>query len=58
MIKYVLNRLKEKSTWVGLIALVGAAGVTISPEMAVHITEVGLAVVGLVLLVLKEKEVE
>lgn len=43
-----MNRLKEASTWRGLIALVTAAGVTITPEQTEAIVAAGLAVIGLI----------
>ena len=44
----ILNRLKEASTWRGLLLLVTAAGVTLSPDQKEAIITVGLALVGLV----------
>lgn len=32
--KWILDRAQERSTWIGLIALVGVAGVQIDPEQA------------------------
>ena len=45
---YVLERLKEKSTWRGLVALITALGVTLSPEQAEAIVACGLAAIGAV----------
>ena len=45
---YVVNRAKEASTWRGVIMLLTALGLNISPEMADAIIGVGIAVAGLV----------
>lgn len=46
--KYIVSRLGEPSTWRGLLALVTAAGISLSPEQAGAITAAGLAIIGLV----------
>lgn len=48
MFKYVFSRLGEASTWRGIMAIVTAAGIAISPEQAAAITASGLAVIGVV----------
>ena len=45
---YVLERLKEASTWRGVILLLTAAGVPIAPAMADTIISAGLAIAGLI----------
>ena len=45
---YVLERLKEPSTWRGLILLLTAVGVPVAPALADSIISVGLAVAGLI----------
>jgi hypothetical protein len=42
----LIDALKQESTWRGIIAIVTALGVTISPELAGHIIAVGLALIG------------
>jgi hypothetical protein len=44
---YIVARLKEPSTWRGLIAFATAGGVAISPEQAEAIVASGLALMGL-----------
>ena len=44
----VVNRAKEASTWRGVIMLLTALGMNISPEMADAIIGVGIAVAGAV----------
>ena len=46
---YILNRLKEPSTWRGFVALAMAAGIGISPEMIEQIVAAGITVIGLIL---------
>ena len=43
---FILARGKEASTWRGLVALLTAVGVSISPEQADAIVALGLAVIG------------
>jgi len=46
MKEYMLERLKEPSTWRGIILLLTAAGVPIAPAMGEAIICVGLALAG------------
>jgi len=55
MATYIIDRLKEASTWRGIIALLTAAGVTISPEMVDKIVVAGLAVMGIIGMFFKDK---
>jgi len=48
MLKYITDRLKERSTWLGIIAIVTAAGVALTPEQTEAIAAAGAAVGGLV----------
>lgn len=45
---YVLNRLREPSTWRGIVALLTAAGVAMSPDQQAAIVAAGLAVIGVI----------
>ena len=53
---YVVNRAKEASTWRGVIMLLTAVGLNISPEMADAIIGVGIAVAGLVGMLLPDSK--
>jgi hypothetical protein len=44
--QYVLARLQEKSTWLGLITVISALGVTISPDQAINIATSAAALAG------------
>lgn len=55
MFKYIINRLTERSTWLGLIALATSCGATIEMAVAEQIIAAGMAVAGLVGIVTKDK---
>ncbi|WP_168220225.1 hypothetical protein [Azospirillum thermophilum] len=46
--RYILDRLSERSTWLGLIALASALGVAVTPDQAAAITSAGTALAGAV----------
>lgn len=46
--KFILSRLKERSTWLGLISLLTAAGISLSPDEAQAIAAAGVATAGAV----------
>ena len=46
MFKYILNRLTERSTWLGLLALATACGATIEQALADQIIAAGMAAAG------------
>ena len=48
VIDWLLARLSENSTWRGIILLLTAAGTVIDPDMASTIIGTGLAIVGLI----------
>ena len=53
---YVVNRAKEASTWRGVVMLLTALSLNISPEMADAIIGVGIAVAGLVGILLPDSK--
>lgn len=55
MKKYILNRLREPSTWRGLVLFVTALGVPVRPELMEPIIATGLAVTGLIGVVTQDK---
>ena len=55
MWEYILARLSEASTWRGIIAAVTAGGMTIEPALATQIVATGLAVIGLLGFMTKDK---
>jgi len=46
--EFLMEKLKEKSTWRGLVALAIALGVAISPEQTEAIIAGGMALIGLI----------
>lgn len=46
MKEFILARGKEASTWRGVVAILTAAGVALSPEQGEAIVALGLAVIG------------
>ena len=55
MFKYIINRLTERSTWLGVIALATACGATIEEAFAEQIIAAGMAVAGLIGIVTSDK---
>ena len=43
---YIISRLKEASTWRGIVAILTASGIAISPEQTESIVACGLAIIG------------
>lgn len=58
MTKWLLARLREPSTWRGLVWLAIAAGITLTPTVWESIIAVGMAVVGLIGVLTAERHVE
>ena len=52
---WILDRLKEPTTWRGLVWVATACGVTLNPEIWQQITAVGMALAGLLGVLTKEK---
>ena len=46
--QWIIDRLKERSTWLGLTGALTAAGVALSPEQLEQIIAAGVAIGGLV----------
>jgi len=56
MFAFILNRLKEASTWRGLILMITAAGVAVSDTQQVAIIAAGIALAGVVGAFLPDKK--
>jgi len=56
MLKYLLNRLGEASTWRGLFLFFTAIGVKLAPELQELILAAGLALVGFIGFFFKDKK--
>ncbi|MBF0284802.1 MAG: hypothetical protein HQL51_10135 [Magnetococcales bacterium] len=46
-LEWLMERLREPSTWRGLVLLITGLGVQISPETSDHLVTTGLAMAGL-----------
>jgi hypothetical protein len=44
LINFVISRMKERSTWLGLVGLMASVGITVGPEFQEAIITVGVAV--------------
>lgn len=51
---YIVARLREPSTWVGLGSFLTGVGVIVAPELWQQITAIGLGVGGLLAVIVKE----
>lgn len=54
ILHWILDRLKERSTWVGLTTAITAIGVGLSPEEASAIATAGVAVAGAIIAFTKD----
>ncbi len=54
-LNWVVNRLREPSTWRGLVWLATALGVSLSPELWGYITTMGMAAAGLIGVLTREE---
>jgi uncharacterized membrane protein len=54
--KYLMERLAEPSTWRGIFAALTGFGIAISPEQAASFTATGLAIIGLIGVLSKDKK--
>lgn len=55
MKEYMLARLREGSTWRGIIAMLTAAGVSLQPDQQEAIISLGLAIMGVVGVFMKDQ---
>ena len=56
--KYILDRLKEPSSWRGLVMIATAFGVSVNPELMESIIVVGTGLAGVIGFVFKDKVAE
>jgi hypothetical protein len=53
---WLLERLKEKTTWLGLFTILSTLGVSLAPELKEAIIGTGLSLISLVLVITKDKK--
>lgn len=56
--KYILDRLKEPSSWRGLVMIATAFGVSVNPELMDSIIVAGTGLAGVIGFVFKDKVAE
>ncbi len=56
--KYLIERLKERSTWLGLTALSAAFGWALSPEYQDAIAQAGIGIAALIGILTKERNAD
>jgi len=55
VMKFLIDRLKERSTWLGLTTLLTALGVALNPELKESIAVAGVSVGGLIAALTQDK---
>lgn len=55
LLKYILDRLSERTTWVGIAGLIALYFGATNPDLENAIVQVGMAVVSLLAIVFKDK---
>lgn len=58
MYKWIIARLKEKSTWKGLIYILAACGVVLTDAQVDQVIAMGLTLAGFLEVFTKDKKVE
>lgn len=53
----ILARLKEQSTWVGIVTLVSSLGVSMSPDQTAAIATLGASLAGAIMVFWPEKKI-
>lgn len=54
-LEWIASRLVERSSWLGLISIITAIGISLTPELQEVIIQLGLAIGGLVAFFTKDK---
>jgi len=52
----MIEKLKEESTWRGIIALATSLGITIQPEMINIIVSLGIGLIGVINVIKKQRK--
>ena len=55
MMDWILERARERSTWLGLVSLLTAIGITLSPDQVAAIIAAGVAIGSLVAVFTRDK---
>ena len=54
--QWIIERLTERSTWIGFTALLSVVGVLVSPELKEAIIAAGIGIAGVIEVVTKDKK--
>lgn len=54
--KQIINRLKERSTWLGVTAVISAVGIELAPEIKEQIIVIGIGIAGIISIITKDME--
>ena len=52
---WAINRLQERSTWLGIVGAVSSIGIYIKPEMASSISQIGVGISSAIAILTKDK---
>ncbi len=52
---YLLERLTERSTWIGITAVISGAGISIAPELTNSVISMGMGVAGIISMVTRDQ---
>jgi hypothetical protein len=55
-VSWLLARLKEPTTYLGLTAILSSMGIVLDPELTQNIQTAGLGVAGIILFIMREKK--
>lgn len=55
-LSWILERLKEPTTYLGITAILSSAGIALDPELSQNIQTAGLGVAGIILFITKDKK--
>ncbi|TVQ82149.1 MAG: hypothetical protein EA357_10660 [Micavibrio sp.] len=58
LLKFIAGRIRERSTWLGLVSLAAALGLALSPEQKEAIVSAGMALAGLIAALTKDTDEE
>ena len=54
LMRYVVNRLREPTTWAGIFVMFQEIGVVIAPDYAAQFRTLGISVASLIIMLMKE----
>lgn len=55
IVNYIIARSRERSTWIGIVSIIAAAGMALTPEQTEAIASAGVAIAGLIAIFTKDQ---